>query len=299
MPNTNYASQLRVSLHSRPFFLHSRVLPPLFIHVSSLPLMFLRSFTSSSTPPLLHFTPLLLFLTFPPLLFLTFSLLLFLNSWTLTCCKHIRVFLLLNFLLIRMVKLSKVPCTPEDFNNIVTYLQFGTFPVTCYNRTKKSNFTRWCKNFTYDNQNGYLYYIQPPKDENSPPTKKRVVLTYDKELREVLFEKFHVGAAHFDYHKTYKMIYEQHIGITQEEVERYVRNCPTCIRNTSIKEKQTLYQLYLMAPLNVSRLIWWIYFLMHNITMDILISLRWLMCSHIMFGSFHSKTKKVVQFIMN
>jgi len=128
-----------------------------------------------------------------------------------------------------MVKLPKVPCTPEDFNNIVTYLQFGTFPMTCYNWTKKSNFTRQCKNFTYDNHSGYLYYIQPPKDENSPPTKKRVVPTYDKELREVLFEKFHVGAAHFDYHKTYKMIYEQHIGITQEEVERYVRNCSTCI----------------------------------------------------------------------
>ncbi|KAF0502352.1 hypothetical protein F8M41_019828 [Gigaspora margarita] len=49
----------------------------------------------------------------------------------------------------------------------------------------------------------------------------RVVLTYDFELREALFEKFHIGDAHFKYHKTYAMIYERHIGIKKYEVENY------------------------------------------------------------------------------
>ncbi|HXF28581.1 MAG TPA: integrase zinc binding domain-containing protein, partial [Chlamydiales bacterium] len=149
-----------------------------------------------------------------------------------------------------MVKLPKVPSTLEDFNNIVTYLRFGTFPATCYNPTKKTNFTRRCKNFSYDDQNGYLYYTTSPKDRNSPAIKKRVVPAYDTELREVLFEKFHVGAAHFDYHKTYNMLYKQHIGITQEEVQRYVRNCPTCIRNSSIKEKIDITPVVADGPLD-------------------------------------------------
>ncbi|CAG8849126.1 16795_t:CDS:2, partial [Gigaspora margarita] len=47
--------------------------------------------------------------------------------------------------------------------------------------------------------------------DNSLPTKKRVVLIYDSELRKALLEKFYIGNAHFEYHKTYTMIYERHI----------------------------------------------------------------------------------------
>lgn len=158
-----------------------------------------------------------------------------------------------------MVKLPKVPDTPEDFNNIVTYLRSKThpescdsqviYPASCNNRIKRANFDRRCKDFVYDNQNGYLFYIKSSKDENSPLIKKRVVPTYDMELKEALFQKFHIGAAHFEYHKTYKMLYEQHIGITQEEVQKYVRNCPTCIRNTSIKEKTDLTPVVANGPL--------------------------------------------------
>ncbi|CAG8766107.1 1400_t:CDS:2, partial [Gigaspora rosea] len=36
------------------------------------------------------------------------------------------------------------------------------------------------------------------------------------------------------------MIYERYIGITQDEVEKYVNECPTCIRNGNIKEKSDL-----------------------------------------------------------
>lgn len=145
-----------------------------------------------------------------------------------------------------MVKLPKMPETPEDFNAIVAYLKSGILPVNCNNQ---AHFHRRCKDFVYDTKSGYLFYLQYSKDENSPPIKKRVVPIYDKELREALFDKFHSGATHFDYHKTYKMLYEEHVGITQGEVKNYVKNCPTCIRNTSIKEKTDLTPVVANGPL--------------------------------------------------
>jgi len=148
-----------------------------------------------------------------------------------------------------MVKLPKIPDTPEDFNNIVTYLQSGTPPAICSTSGKIQQFRKRCKDLVYDDNSGYLFYVRPPKDENSPPIKKRVVPMYDMNLRETLFEKFHTAGSHFSYHKTYKMLYEEHIGITQEEIEKYVRNCPTCIRNTSIKEKTDLTPVVAYGPL--------------------------------------------------
>src|SRR5256885_5977517 len=148
-----------------------------------------------------------------------------------------------------MVKLPKIPETPEDFNDVVSYLEAGTFPTKYNTSTKRTNFQRRCKNFAYDCQKGYLFFIQQPKDENFRLIIKRVIPVYDMVLRAVLFERFHVGAAHFDYHKTYIMIYEQHIGITQGEVKKYVSNCPTCIRNTSIKEKADLTPVIANGPL--------------------------------------------------
>ncbi|KAF0407994.1 SCAN domain-containing protein 3-like [Gigaspora margarita] len=117
-----------------------------------------------------------------------------------------------------MVKLPKILDTPEDFNDMVNYLQQGIFAEKYNSTLKKSNFQRKCKNFVYDQQTSYLFFKQPSND-NSPPIKKRVVPIYDFELRETLFEKFHVDSAHFEYHKTYIMIYEQYIGIIQDDVE--------------------------------------------------------------------------------
>ncbi|CAG8555296.1 5552_t:CDS:1, partial [Cetraspora pellucida] len=139
-----------------------------------------------------------------------------------------------------MVRLSKIPDTPDNFNDIVNYLQHGVFAEKYNSLLKKSNFQRRCKNFMYNEQTGYLFFEQPSKGENSSPIKKRVVPIYDTKLREALLEKFYAGTAHFDYHKTYTMIYEQHISITQIEVEKYVNDCSTCIRNGSIKEKSDL-----------------------------------------------------------
>ncbi|CAG8825682.1 9923_t:CDS:2, partial [Gigaspora margarita] len=100
-----------------------------------------------------------------------------------------------------MVRLSKIPDTPEDFNDMVNYLQHGTIAEKYNSTLKKSNFQRRYKNFVYDQQMGYLFFKQPSND-NSPPIKKRVVPTYDFELRETLLKKFHVDSAHFEYYKT-------------------------------------------------------------------------------------------------
>ena len=148
-----------------------------------------------------------------------------------------------------MVKLPKVPDTPEDFHEVVHYVRSTIFLAKCDTPTKKSNFQRRCKHFVYDSQHGYLFYVEPPKNENSQCIPKRVVPAFDTELKEALFQKFHDGAAHFDSKKTYNMIYERHIGITQDEVKKYVRNCPTCIRNTSIKEKTDITPVVSDGPL--------------------------------------------------
>lgn len=120
-----------------------------------------------------------------------------------------------------MVKLLKVPNTPEDFNDIVSYLQSGVFASKYNTSTKRGNLRRRCQGLTYDDKSGCLFYTEKLTDENSQPVKKRLIPTYDKELREALIEKFHVGASHFEYHKTYTMLYEKHIGITQNEVKEF------------------------------------------------------------------------------
>ena len=148
-----------------------------------------------------------------------------------------------------MVKLPKIPDTLEDFNDIVTYLQSGVFAPKYNTPTKRRNLRRRCQNLSYDNKIGCLFYTDKPTDENTQPIKKRIIPTYDKELREALLEKFHVGASHFEYHKTYTMLYEKHIGITQSEVKEFVRKCPTCIRNVSIKEKTDITPVIASTPL--------------------------------------------------
>ncbi|KAF0525115.1 SCAN domain-containing protein 3-like [Gigaspora margarita] len=146
-----------------------------------------------------------------------------------------------------MVRLPKIPDTPDDFNDIVTYLQHRIFAEKYNSPLKQSNFQRRCKNFVYNQETSYLFFEQSSKD--SPLIKKRVVPTYDSELREALFEKFHIGDAHFEYYKIYTMIYKRHIGITQHEVEKYVNACPTCIQNGSIKEKSDLEPVVSDGPL--------------------------------------------------
>ncbi|KAF0526616.1 retrotransposon nucleocapsid protein [Gigaspora margarita] len=88
-----------------------------------------------------------------------------------------------------MVKLPKIPDTPEDFNDMVNYLQQGIFAEKYNSTLKKSNFQRRCKNFVYDQQTSYLFFKQPSND-NSTPIKKRVVLTYDFDYVLTLIDIF-------------------------------------------------------------------------------------------------------------
>ncbi|KAF0468906.1 transposon-derived protein F54H12.3-like Protein [Gigaspora margarita] len=59
--------------------------------------------------------------------------------------------------------LPKMPDTPDDFNDIITYLQHKTFAEKYDNPAKKSNFQRRCKNFVYNQQRGYLFFEQSSK----------------------------------------------------------------------------------------------------------------------------------------
>ena len=45
---------------------------------------------------------------------------------------------------------------------------------------------------------------------------------YGLELRTLILERFHNQVNHRNYHRTYSAISENHIGITQEEVQEYV-----------------------------------------------------------------------------
>ncbi|CAG8679693.1 2752_t:CDS:1, partial [Paraglomus brasilianum] len=101
--------------------------------------------------------------------------------------------------------------------------------------------------------------------------------------------KFHVGASHFEYHKTYTMLYEKHIGITQNEVKKFVRKCPTCIRNVSIKEKNDITPTIASAPLERLQmdLVNLLSFAEHNDGYSYILTM-----THVTSGLFRSKTKK-------
>src|SRR5207244_2422767 len=99
------------------------------------------------------------------------------------------------------------------------------------NRIAKSNFIRRCKKFEID-ENNILYVSR-----NNTMERRRVVPKYDEELLNLILVRFHDQANHRNYHKTCSAISEKHIGITQEEVQAYISQCPACAINTSIKEK--------------------------------------------------------------
>ena len=130
-----------------------------------------------------------------------------------------------------MPAIVKIPETQEEYNEIVNYLQSETFSPKIENKARERwNFIRRCKKFEL--YNDILYTKATSKSE-----RRRVLPKFDKNLRDLVLNRFHDQSNHREYHKTYSAISEKHIGITQEEVREYVNNCEACAINASIKEK--------------------------------------------------------------
>jgi len=144
-----------------------------------------------------------------------------------------------------MPAIVKIPQTPSEYEDIVSYLKSNTIPTHVQNnRITKSNFVRRCKKFVVDERN--ILYVPTVCDNTEK--RRRVVPKYDEELRKLILERFHNQANHRNYHKTYSAISENHIGITQEEVQEYVNKCTACAINTSIKEKTDMVSIVSRAP---------------------------------------------------
>ena len=144
-----------------------------------------------------------------------------------------------------MPAIAKIPQTPSEYEEIVSYLKSKTIPAHAQNnRITKSNFFRRCKKFVIDERN--ILYVSTVCDNTEK--RRRVVPKYDEELRKLILERFHNQGNHRNYHKTYSAISENHIGITQEEVQEYVNKCTACAINTSIKEKTDMVPIVSRAP---------------------------------------------------
>ncbi|CAG8656258.1 3311_t:CDS:1, partial [Paraglomus brasilianum] len=144
-----------------------------------------------------------------------------------------------------MPAIVKIPETVSEYQAIVTYLQSDTIPLDIQNnRIAKSNFIRRCKKFEVDERN--FLYVSTVRDNAT--TRRRIVPKYDNGLCKLILERFHDQANHRSYHKTYSAIAENHIGITQEEVQKYINECPACAINSSIKEKTDMIPIISTAP---------------------------------------------------
>ena len=134
-----------------------------------------------------------------------------------------------------MPAIVKIPETISEYQAIVTYLQSATVPLDIQNnRIAKSNFIRRCKKFEVDERG--ILYVSTVRDNIA--TRRRVVPKYDEELRTLILERFHNQANHRSYHKTYTAISENHIGITQEEVNEYVNKCTLAPSTLPLKRRQ-------------------------------------------------------------
>ncbi|CAG8625729.1 492_t:CDS:2 [Gigaspora margarita] len=79
-----------------------------------------------------------------------------------------------------MVKLPKILKTPDDFNDVVNYIQHRDFAEKYNSPIKKSNFKRQCKNFLYNPQTGHLFFKQPSKGYRWIDVLPQFVIAYNK-----------------------------------------------------------------------------------------------------------------------
>ena len=64
--------------------------------------------------------------------------------------------------------------------------------------------------------------------------KRQVVPEHDIELRHRLLTKYH-SDKHFEYQKTFNLLYEHYIGIKKLQVKQFVEQCSKCCRSSSYR----------------------------------------------------------------
>ena len=135
---------------------------------------------------------------------------------------------------------GKLPKTPEEMEDYVNYLRDGTFPKDIppsrqYNWKRKLEPWRLVDN---------LLYLQKP----GKPL-RRFVPPWDEDLRRALFRQFHDDGAHRKAAVTFDKINQYHCGIAEEDVREFVRNCPSCNRVKTIKERDDLTPVVSHGPM--------------------------------------------------
>jgi len=127
-----------------------------------------------------------------------------------------------------MVYATTFPKDATEYQQFVAYLQDGTFPEDVL-RKHQWSFKRKMANWRLIND--ALFYC----GEDKPP--RQFVPKWDQDLRASLLKQFHENDRHINADDSFDKIAVHHIGFTRKEVREYVRECATCNRTSSIKEK--------------------------------------------------------------
>ena len=131
------------------------------------------------------------------------------------------------------------PKTSDEYKEYVDYLENGVIPERIAQKRHWSwrrKLEHWCV------QDGLLYLRQP----NKPL--RRFVPAWDDEFRASLFERFHTADRHISHNACYPKITEQYVGITKEDVRRFINACSVCARTSSIKERDDLTPVVANGP---------------------------------------------------
>jgi len=133
------------------------------------------------------------------------------------------------------------PKNVEEHDEYVAYLQNGTLPAKLTSKTQWA-FERKMK--LWETRDGILYLCA-----TAHKPARRFVPTWDQEFRSLLFHQFHDNDRHIHYKAAYSKISSLHVGITKEQVRAYVRECDTCKRTTTIKEKDDIVPVVSSGPM--------------------------------------------------
>jgi Integrase core domain len=140
-----------------------------------------------------------------------------------------------------MVFRAALPKTPKELEEYTAFLRNGTLPMHITSKNRWS-FERKLSHWELDND---LLYLRAVDDKPA----RRFVPEWDSEFRASLFQRFHDNDRHIDYKKTFNKISILHVGVTKQQVFEYVRECNTCKRTTSIKERDDVVPVVSNGPM--------------------------------------------------